>query len=114
MRARASGIGKRPEEKTKNMAGFELLLRWEPRRLCGVLGPMADQRTLDLWLTRAEEVRARAAEMRDPNARRTMLQIAIMYHLMALQGSRGRETVRRPTRFVAWLGRLRGGQRPGS
>jgi hypothetical protein len=40
--------------------------------------------------------------------------VAIMYHLMALRGSRGRETVRRPTSFVAWLGRYLGGQRPGS
>jgi hypothetical protein len=43
--------------------------------------------------------------MRDPDARRTVRQLAIMYSLMALRESRGRETAKQPTSFVAWLGR---------
>ena len=88
----------------------------EPRLLCGVSRPMADQQTPDFWRVRGEEVRARAAETRDPEARRTMLQIAIMYHLMALRSERRqRETARRPTSFVAWVGRhLSGSWRRGN
>jgi len=71
---------------------------------------MTDQRTPDFWLTRSEECRARAAEIRDPDARRTVRQLAIMYSLMALRESRGRESAKQPTGFVAWLGRRWSGQ----
>ncbi|MEA2916365.1 MAG: hypothetical protein QOJ15_8446, partial [Bradyrhizobium sp.] len=63
-------------------------------------------RAPDFWRVRGEEVRAGAAETRDPDARRMMLQIAIMYHLWALgREPRQRETERRPTGFIGWLAR---------
>ena len=35
------------------------------------------------WRSRAEEARATAAEMKDPIARRTMLEVAVNYDLLA-------------------------------
>jgi hypothetical protein len=43
------------------------------------------QFTPDYWHAKAEEARAQAKEMRDPDARSTMLQIAMIYNAMALR-----------------------------
>jgi hypothetical protein len=46
---------------------------------------MIDQLKPDYWHSKAEEARTRGEEMHDPDARRTMLQIAMMYSGMALR-----------------------------
>ena len=43
--------------------------------------------TAGYWLARAEEVRARADELRDVDARLFMLEIATRYELMAVRTS---------------------------
>jgi hypothetical protein len=47
--------------------------------------PFPAGRTPDYWRQRAEEACAQASDMRDSDARRTMLQIAKMYAAMAVQ-----------------------------
>jgi hypothetical protein len=46
---------------------------------------MIDRYAPEFWHSKAEEALARADEIRDPDARRTMLQIAMMYSAMALR-----------------------------
>lgn len=46
---------------------------------------MQNQFDPNYWYARADEARARAEEMHDEHARRTMLQIAKMYSGMALR-----------------------------
>jgi hypothetical protein len=46
---------------------------------------VVQQFTPDYWHAKAEEARAQAEEMRDPDARSTMLQIAMIYSAMALR-----------------------------
>jgi hypothetical protein len=43
------------------------------------------QFTPDYWHAKAEEARAQAKEMRDPDTRSTMLQLAKIYNAMALR-----------------------------
>jgi hypothetical protein len=47
--------------------------------------PFPSIHTPDYWRQRAEETCAQASEMRDMDARRTMLQIAKMYAAMAVR-----------------------------
>ncbi len=55
---------------------------------------MATSQLMDTeyWLARAEEARAQASAMRDPNARRTLLEIAENYQQLAEQAEARRKT----------------------
>ena len=46
--------------------------------------PGANRYNPEYWHDRAVEAKAQVGELHDPHARRTMLQIAIMYSAMAL------------------------------
>lgn len=53
---------------------------------------MPDRLGPDYWRNRAEEARAQASEMRDPSARRTLLDIAENYEQLAEQAESIRKT----------------------
>jgi hypothetical protein len=53
---------------------------------------MSNRLGLEYWRERAEEARAQASEMRDPDARRTLLGIADNYEQLAQQAERIRKT----------------------
>lgn len=53
---------------------------------------MPDRLGAEYWRDRAEEARAQASEMRDPDARRTLVEIAQNYDQLAEQAERIRKT----------------------
>jgi hypothetical protein len=55
--------------------------------------------TSDCWRSRAEEARAIAEQMKDPESRRGMLDIAAAYYRMALQAEARRCHQRRDQEF---------------
>ena len=48
------------------------------------------------WRTRAAEARAIAAEMKDPSARRTMLEVATHYDVLAERAARRNDSRPKP------------------
>jgi hypothetical protein len=54
--------------------------------------PTSQLMDTEYWLGRAEEARAQASEMRDPDARRTLLEIAENYQQLAEQAEARRKT----------------------
>jgi hypothetical protein len=53
---------------------------------------MPDCLSPEYWRERAEEARAQASQMRDPSARRTLLEIAENYEQLAAQAESIRKT----------------------
>jgi hypothetical protein len=54
--------------------------------------PTSQLMDAEYWLERAEEARAQASAMRDPDARRTLLEIAENYRQLADQAEARRKT----------------------
>jgi hypothetical protein len=54
--------------------------------------PLSQLMDTAYWLGRAEEARAQASEMRDPDASRTLLEIAENYEQLAEQAEARRKT----------------------
>ena len=54
--------------------------------------PISRLMDTEYWVARAEEARAQASEMRDPDARRTLLEIAENYQQLAEQAEARRKT----------------------
>ena len=57
----------------------------QPNRSNSVCSLVANHLNPNFWRANAEEARFLAADLQDPEARRTMLQIAMMYRGMALR-----------------------------
>ena len=54
--------------------------------------PTSQLMDTEYWAARAEEARAQAGEMRDPDAKRTLLEIAENYQQLADQAEARRKT----------------------
>jgi hypothetical protein len=54
--------------------------------------PTSQLMDAEYWLERAEEARAQASEMHDPDAKRTLLEIAENYQQLADQAEARRKT----------------------
>jgi hypothetical protein len=54
--------------------------------------PTSQLMDTEYWLARADEARAHATEMRDPDAKRTLLEIAENYQQLAEQAEARRKT----------------------